>query len=58
MRLITYMSHPNESEYKDLDQCMTYLFHHPHLPIMYTRMKFKKDPLHCIFQKGDGEITD
>ncbi len=52
------MSNPNEYSYRALDQCMTYLHHHPHLAIMYPRKDFKKNPLHCIFQKGDGEITD
>ncbi len=58
MRMSTYMSHPNEKAYIALDQCMTYLHHHPHLAIMYPRKDFKKDHLHCVFQKGDGEITD
>ena len=57
MILCTHMSHTNKYSYKELDQCMKYLYHHPKLPIIHPRTYFIKDPLHFIFQKLNFVIT-
>ena len=56
MSLSTYMSHPNICAYDALHHCMTYLIHHPHLPIMYPRKQLRRSPLRCHFECGDAEI--
>eukprot|EP00957_Ditylum_brightwellii_P089935 6849237-Ditylum_brightwellii.AAC.1 len=40
MRLSGYMTALNKSIFDDLHQCMAYLYHHPHKPIMYSRKPF------------------
>eukprot|EP00957_Ditylum_brightwellii_P056981 4318416-Ditylum_brightwellii.AAC.1 len=37
MRLSGYMVAPNKPNFDALQQCMAYLYHHPHKPIMYPR---------------------
>ena len=51
------MSHPNICSYEALHNFMTYLLHHPHLPILYPLKDLKRYPLKCHFQCGDTEIT-
>eukprot|EP00957_Ditylum_brightwellii_P093778 7140162-Ditylum_brightwellii.AAC.1 len=37
MRLSGYMAAPNKPIFDALHQCMAYLYHHPHKPIMYPK---------------------
>ena len=41
MLLSMYMSNPSKEAYKGLQICMQYLYHHPHLPIMYPNRQMK-----------------
>ena len=58
MRLSGYNSAPSLPCYTALHHFMQYLFHHPHVPIMYPRKKVKtyEMTVHCA--KGEGEIKD
>eukprot|EP00957_Ditylum_brightwellii_P030892 2340920-Ditylum_brightwellii.AAC.2 len=40
MRLSGYMAAPNKSIFDAPTQCMAFLYHHPHRPIMYPRKSF------------------
>ena len=44
--------------WKKLDHTMRYLYHIPHLPIMYTRKKVEENKIVAHHAKGEGEITD
>jgi hypothetical protein len=57
MRLSGYMSTPNNPIFDALHQTLCYLFHHPHLPIMYPSKPLKNggDCLSSYWQKGHAE---
>ena len=57
IRLAGYMSCPHVACYDILHNGMSYLYHHPHLPIFYPRKGFGTSPLSCQFQKGTDEYT-
>ena len=37
---------------------MRYLYHTPHVPIMYSRKKVEENKIVAHHSKGEGEITD
>ena len=55
MRLSTYLSAPRLPCYFALDQMMRYLYHHPHIPIMYPRKSVITTPIKTHFYKGYAE---
>ena len=55
MILSTYMSNPRKAYYKGLRTCMRYLYHHPHLPIMYPRKPMKVNNVSNHSQVGVEE---
>jgi hypothetical protein len=57
MRLSGYMAAPNAPIFEALHQTLCYLYHHPHLPIMYPSkpMKHGGDCLSTFWGKGQGE---
>ena len=58
MRLAGYNANPNLQCFKALDQLLSYLFHHPHIPTMFPRKKTNDTtPIASHFGSGDAEIT-
>ncbi len=57
MRLSGYMATPNAPIFDALHQTLCYLYHHPHLPIMYPSkpMKHGGDCLSTFWGRGQGE---
>ena len=55
MRLSTYLSAPRLPCYDALEQMMRYLYHHPHVPIMYPRKVSLNSPINVHFYKGYAE---
>ena len=57
MRYSGYMACPNIVIFEALHLTMCYLFHHPHLPIMYSSkpMSGSGDSLQTFWSKGDAE---
>ena len=51
MRLLDYNSAISLSCYIALNHFMQYLFHHPHIPILYPRKKVKHTKLQYTMQK-------
>ena len=61
MRLSGYNNCPSIISYEILYKGMCYLFHHPHIPIMYPRPNKTKSPdimLSSYFGKGEAEMKD
>ena len=59
MRLSGYNNCPSKACYKALYQGMCYLYHHPHVPIMFPRQMINDDaPTTSHFAKGEAEITN
>jgi len=57
MRLSGYMACPKAPIFRALQQTMRYLYHHPHMPIIYPRHAIKDTPLKCHFSKGIAEVV-
>ena len=57
MRLSGYMAAPNKPIFDALHQCMAYLYHHPHKPIMYPRKSLNhlQPKLELHFGNGKAE---
>lgn len=55
MRLSTYMSNPRKASYKGLRTFMRYLYHHPHLQIMYPIKPMKVNNVSNHSQVGVEE---
>ena len=55
MRLSTYMAHPTKFPYTALHHLLCYIFHHPHLALMYPCKHLSKQPLRCYFKRGTTE---
>jgi hypothetical protein len=57
MRLSGYMSTPNNPIFDALHKTLCYLFHNPHLPIMYPSKPLKQggDCLSSYWQKGHAK---
>ena len=55
MRLSTYLSAPRLPCYDAVEQMMRYLYHHPHVPIMYPRKTSNCSPMNIHFYKGYAE---
>ena len=56
MRLSGYMCAPTLPAFQVLHQAMEYLYHHPHVPIMYPRKPLcRKRQLECHFKRGTAE---
>ena len=58
MRLSGYNAAPSLPCWKALDHLMRYLYHKPHIPIMYSSQKVKKPGISAHHVKIDAEITD
>ena len=58
MRLSGYNAAPSLPCWKALDHTMRYLYHKPHVPIMYPRKKVEENKIVAHHAKGEGEITD
>ena len=58
MILSGYNAKPNMLWFKDLDQTLFYLHHHPYITVMFPRTKINHTtPLAPHFGSGDTEIT-
>jgi hypothetical protein len=57
MRFSGYMASPNKPIFEALHHCLCYMFHHPHLPIMYPRTPTTTPPcpLRTFWSKGHAE---
>ena len=58
MRLSGYNAAPSLPCWKALYHTMRYLYHKPHVPIMYTRKKVEENKIVVLHPKGEGEIID
>ena len=58
MRLSGYNAAPSLPCWKALDHTMRYLYHKPHVPIMYPRKKVEENKIVVHHAKGEGETTD
>ena len=60
MRLIGYMNASKVPALIDIRHGMEYIMHHPHEPIMYSRMFSKKNesPHQCLIKAWDAEIKN
>ena len=58
MKLSGYNAAPSLPCWKALDHTMRYLYHKPHLPIMYQQKKVEENKIDARHAKGEGEITD
>jgi len=57
MRLAGYMSAPTSAAYEALEHFMQYLFHHPHMLIMYPWKQLKKKKqMELHWSHGDAEL--
>ena len=56
MRLTGYNSNPRRPCFTILQQTMAYLYHHPHIPIMYSRKQEIEKPLTLFMNKGQAEV--
>ena len=57
MRLTGYNANPKEPCFEALHQTMCYLFHHPHIPIMYSRKYQLERPLELYVKDGKAEFA-
>ena len=57
MRFSGYMACPNDPIFSALHNCLCYLFHHPHLPIMYpsTAPSTPGGSINTFWSKGQAE---
>ena len=55
MRLSGYNAVPSLPCWKALDHTMQYLYHKPHVPIMYPRKKVEENKIVVHHAKGEGE---
>jgi hypothetical protein len=57
MRFSGYMACPNEPIFSALHHCLCYLYHHPHLPIMYPNkwISTSGGSMHPFWSKGHAE---
>ena len=58
MSLSGYNAAPSLPCWKALDHTMRYLYHKPHVPIMYPRKKVEGKKIVVHHANGEGEITD
>ena len=56
MRLTGYNANPKAPCFQALHQTMCYLWHHPHVPIMYPRKDREEEPLSIYTKNGKAEI--
>eukprot|EP00957_Ditylum_brightwellii_P104573 7968478-Ditylum_brightwellii.AAC.1 len=49
------MAAPNKPTFDTLHQCMVYLYHHPHKPIIYPRKPFHNLQPKLELQYGNGQ---
>ena len=57
MRLTGYYLNPCEPCHNILKQTMAYLYHHPHIPIMFARKETIEKPLTLFVNKGEAELV-
>ena len=58
MKLSRYNAAPSLPCWKSLDHAMRYLFHKPHMPIMFSRQTLEEPVIAAHHAKGDTDITD
>ena len=58
MKLSKYNAVPSLPCWKALDHTIRYLYHKPHLLIIYPRKKVEENKIVAHHTKGKGEITD
>jgi hypothetical protein len=55
MRFSGYMACPNTPIFDALHHCLCYLYHHPHLPIMYPSTPRPTQQIQTFWSKGQAE---